>query len=304
MPVGPNFNNAETQAAIAAQSTNTPVTPAAEPVTPVVKPVEPVKPASETPADEAAKVVKPAETPSATEPKTDESAASPNMDEGVKPTTPEQVSAALKKAGFSEQDIADEYAKNRKLSDETVAKLKEHFPEDVVDKSIADMKERFESALTDHDADVAKKNAAIDKDNELIFGTLAGGDVEKGKEHFKTLSTWARANLDEKQIALINKKLASGDQDLIIDGLTQAVTAWKKGQRKSMMTGDSLATNNGTVVPEFKPLSRDEFKQIMATDKYNTDLEYQASIDARRRKTMEGEGFRTIEYSASRPPIQ
>lgn len=293
MAVGPNFQDQETQAAIAAQAAQ------AQPADEAVN----VEPTTETPAAEAVEPVEAVETPQAETPETDESAVSPNMDEGVTPMTPEQVSAALKEAGFSESDITKEYAENRKISDETIAKLKEHFPADVVDKSIADMAAKFEAELETHDADVASKNEVIEKNNNFIYGQLAGGDVEKGKENLKILSEWARKNLDEKQLKLINKKLASGDQDIITDGLTQAVAAWKKGQRKPMMEGSAAATANATAAPAFEPLSRDEFIKILSTEKYQKDPEYAEKVDSRRRKTMETEGAMTPEFSHLRPPV-
>ncbi|MBW2638025.1 MAG: hypothetical protein JRC86_10990, partial [Deltaproteobacteria bacterium] len=131
---------------------------------------------------------------------------------------------------------------------------------------------------------------------------LAGGDTTKGAEHFDTLSTWAKANMDAADLATINTLLSSGDKTVVKKGLEMAVSSWKKGKESTMMSGDSAAAA-ATETITLEPLSKDQFLQIMATDKYTKEPEYAAQIDARRRKTMETEGFITPEYSHLRPPI-
>jgi len=297
MAVGPNFQDAETQAAIAAQSGGE----AAEAVEPEVTEtpgVEETETTDSTPAAEA-QPAEAAETPSTEESKPEESAATVNMDE-LRKMNEEQINAELEKVGFSQESLGQELGENDgKLTDETIAKLNKHFGEEAVKGAVADLEKQYAEAKP-----AAVKQAAdkVAKMNEYIMGKLAGGDLNRGQENFKELSAWARKNLDQKQLNLINKKLASGDQDLVDEALDQAVGAWKKGQRKPMMQGDGAAAA-ASATPEFKPLSRDEFKKIMASEKYQTDLEYQEKIDARRRKTMETEGAITPEYSHLRPPI-
>ena len=297
MAVGPNFQDADTQAAIAAQAA------AAEANEPEIT-------ADESTQEETPEVTKAAAEASETPPETDneESAeSSTNMDE-VAAMSSEEVDKKLAVAGLSTEALTKELVDNDgKISADTVAKLKEHFDADAIDKSIADLEKSYAEeaapALAEHNAKAEEQNKAINEMNNHIFGSLAGGDIEKGKENLQTLSAWAKANMDPKQLALINKKLASGDKDLVDEGLQQAVSAWKKGQKKPMMSGDALATNKVAQAPAFEPLSKDGFIKLMATEKYQTDPEYAASVDARRAKTLETEGAITPEYSHLRPPI-
>lgn len=246
---------------------------------------------------------------------TDESdgTTSTNMDETVLPSQ-EEVDKALESAGYSNETLGQELADNDgKISDETIANLKKHFDPTAVDNAIKDLEQQWVDAQPDRDkivedhkaeaAEAQKQKDDIDKMNDFIWGSLAGGDIEKGKDNLKTLSEWAKDNMDPKELELINAKLASGNKALVTEGLEQAVGQWKKGQKRPMMSGDAAANAKVQEAPKFEPLSRDEFKAIMATEKYQTDPEYAEKIDNRRRKTQETEGFMTPEYSALRPPV-
>jgi hypothetical protein len=302
MAVGPNFQDPETQAAVAAQSATDATkadetgaaaavndsTPAAEPAEPA-KVVEPAQPAES------------AETPSGDSPEPTESAATVTIEE-LRKMDSKQVNAELQKVGYTPESLSQELADNAGILPEaTVEKLKSHFGDAAVD-AVNDLQDQYAKAFPDAVKKATPKADPVSKMNDYIFGKLAGGDVEQGKAKLKELSDWAQKNLDGRQLKLINKKLASGDQDLVDEALEQAVGAWKKGQRTPMMTGDPAAVA-ANAAPEFKPLSRDEFKKIMSSEKYQTDLEYQEKIDARRRKTMETEGAMTPEFSHLRPPI-
>ena len=300
MAVGPNFQDPDTQAAIAAQTDQGDQGAAEAAESAKAKQAAEATTNDSTPeaGEAAAAAATAAETPSSDDSKPDESAATVNMDE-LRKMSEEQINAELEKVGYTTQALGEELGKNDgKLSKETVDKLKSHFGEPVLD-AVADLEKQYAEAKP---AAVKKAADKVAEMNDYITGKLAGGDVEKGKANLAELSAWARKNMDERQLKLINKKLASGDRDLVDEALEQAVGAWKKGQRKPMMTGDPAAAA-ASATPEFKPLSRDEFKKIMASEKYQTDPEYAASIDARRRKTMETEGAITPEYSALRPPV-
>lgn len=308
MTVGPNFSSAETQAAIEAQAAsvqantgNPDAAAQAAAEAQAAKEAEAAAKAEEAAAAQAAQEEAAAAAASETPPgtsDTDESADSLNMDEVELPSQ-EEVNKALETAGFTNEDLAKELWNNEgKITDETVAKLKEHFDETAVNNAIADLEKQYA------DQGINAKKNEIAAMNDHIYGQLAGGDIEKGKENLAILSTWAKEHMDPQELKLINKKLASGDKDLVNEGLQQAVTQWKKGQKRPMMTGDAAAAAAAAdAAPKFEPLSRSAFKQIMASEKYQSDPEYAAKIDERRRKTMEGEGFTTIEYSRSNMPV-
>lgn len=290
MAVGTKILDPDTQEAIRQQSGQaTPAAPAAA--------------TEETPVTATETVVE-TETPQAEEvtPETDESAETPNMDDVTLPSQ-EEVDKALAEAGFSNEALGKELAENDgKLTEATVKALKEKFGETAVDNAVADMERQFAEQLPEAQAKGQEATAAVASMNDYIYGTLAGGDIAKGKENLAVLSEWAGKHMDKKELALINKKLASGDKDLVTEGLQQAVAKWKKGQVRPMMTGDSAAAAV-PAAPEFEPMSRDEFVKAMATKKYQEDPEYAAKIDDRRRRSMAQDKLRTIEYSSLRPPL-
>jgi hypothetical protein len=150
---------------------------------------------------------------------------------------------------------------------------------------------------------VAKAKESVDNMNTFIYKTLADGDAEQGLKNFKILSEWCTKNMPEGKRVAINKLLASGDTDLVVNGLQQAVNAWKAGKEKPMMTGDS--PTKPEVKETIKPLSKDEFISIMKTKKYQDDPDYAAKIDARRQWTIDNHGvaFQSPEYSSARPVV-
>lgn len=300
MAVGERFLDPDTQAAIAAQADPNAAATEAE-----VKPKEvdvaetSTEATDQKPAEESAETPKPADT----EANKSESATSDDADldmTKVEAPSQEEVDKALAEAGFSNDDLGKELAENDgKLTPETVKALKEHFPEDAVDNAVKDLEEGF---ATKKDEIVSEKVAKVDEMNNYIYGELAGGDVDKGKENLQVLSDWAKENMDKATMDAINAKLASGNKTVVREGLETAVNLWKKGQVKPMMSGDAAASNKTETAAKVEPLSRDQFIQIQMTDKYQTDLEYQAKIDARRRATMNGESFMTPEYNAKHRP--
>lgn len=306
MAVGTAHLDPDTQAAIAEQSGGTDTTAQATPAE--VKPKEgdvenPSVQGDETQTDASA-----LETPKAadTEPKPSESASEDSTDLDMTKTeapSQEEVDKALAQAGFSNDDLGQELVDNDgKLTDETIASLKEHFPADAVDNAVKDMESKFAEEKVKVVDKVAEKNADIESMNTYIFSELAGGDVAKGKENLKVLSDWAKSNIDKETLAVINTKLASGNKTVVKEGLETAVTLWKKGQERPMMTGDSAAANNQQPAEKVEPLSRDQFIKIQMTKKYQEDQEYADKIDARRRASMSTEGFMTPEYNANHRP--
>jgi ribosome-binding protein aMBF1 (putative translation factor) len=308
MGVGPRFSDPETQAAIAAQAASvTPKAdePAAEPA--AVEP-EPKPEHKEVVEEPAVKADKPDNAP-ATEPTNED--AKPvksdddlNMDEYTPPSQ-EEVDKALEAAGFSNEELGKElYENDGKLTKETVEALKKAFPDHAVDNAVADMERQYSEVAAKHAEDVAAKTDAVDKMNDFIYGSLAGGDVDKGKQNLAKLSEWATNNLESDVLEAINAKLRSGNKTVVTEGLQQAVTLWKKGQEKPMMTGDALAATPAEKAPEFTPISKDEFIEIMQTKKYNEDPEYAAKIDERRAKTIAKGEYVTPEYNRKYRPAR
>lgn len=301
MAVGERFLDPDTQAAIAAQSGQA-AEPAEKPVEEAVNLEPNNEPDQETPGDET--VGQPAS-------EQDVNKQGDDLDmTKVKQPTQEEVDAALTKAGFTNEALGKELAENEgRLTDATVTALKEHFGEQAVDNAVADMEKQFKEAVAAKQAEAANQAdttpAPVQEMNNFIYGTLAGGDIEAGKEKVKELSAWCKDNVDKERLAAINSKLASGNKIVVKEGLTEAVTLWRKGQERPMMTGDSEAINKGETKETFQPLSKDQFIQIMNTKKYKEDPAYAKSIDDRRRQTINMGGFTTPEYNAKyRPAIR
>ena len=310
MAVGPNFSSPETQAAIAAASGD-PVQPAAQaPATeaaePAAKPVEEANEPTTTPEKEHTPTEKPVETPTA-EPSPEKSAEVAADTDMTKVKVPDQaeVDKALESAGFSNEKLGKELVDNDgKLSDETIASLKEHFDPAAVDNTVKDMEAQYAEKRTEVDAQVKETSQTVQDMNNYIYGELAGGDVAKGQENLKVLSDWAQENIPADHLAAINAKLQSGNKLVVKEALESAVGLWKKGQERPMMTGDSAAVNKEVKVPALQPITKDQYIKEMASKKYQEDTEYADIIDTRRRKTLETEGFTTIEYSGTRMPIR
>lgn len=313
MAVGSRFDDAATQAAIAAQSGQAPVEPPADQQTQQTEPNTDTKVAPVEKPTETAHQVNADETKAAaegdlnmdttpTEPKPtdkpEDKAGDKTEPTTVTDLTPEGLDATIKEAGFDGGAIGKAMAENEgKVPEELIAKLKEKFNAEQVDEQVTEVESRFK-------AKTSEQNKATEGMNSYIYETLAAGDTEKGKDNFTVLSTWCKENLDEAKIASINTLLRSGDKKVVHEGLSQAVNAWKKGKENPMMTGDADAAA-AQQTPEFKPLSRDEFVKLVASKKYNEDPEYALEVDARRKKTIDegGVGFLTPEFSRVRPPI-
>lgn len=290
MAVGSRFNDPETQAAIAAQTETTPVTPKTEDQIKTDQDAASQDP-STNPATETDATLD--MTPAVkTDPATaqDDTTTPTSAVPGAKAT--EITADTLKDAGYDEQTLIKQVRDNGGVVPEDLkVKLNEKFEASVVEAKVKEVESVFAQS--------------IDM-NTYIYESLANGDAVKGKDNFSTLSAWCVDNMPQSELAAINHLLQSGNKDVVRRGLTQAVTAWKKGQEKHMMSGDPIPTNQSTPAAEFKPLSRDEFRILMATDKYQSDPEYAATVNARRQKTIEeqgGRGFLTPEYGANRPPI-
>ena len=302
MAVGTRFMDPDTQAAIAAQGGTVQPDAAAEAA-------QAAEAAAKVKADEAAAQAAKAspDNKQGTDENADKATQTPtDLDMGSIPKkqSQEEIDAALATAGFSNEALGKELADNKgTLTAATITALKGKFDSAAVDQTVKDMQEQWAKEFPAAEASVATAHKQVADMNTYIFETLAGGDATKGQEHMATLSDWAKANMTADELSTINTLLRSGEKAVVKRGLDMAVTQWKKGQETPMMTGDATAISNATQAPAFAPLSKDQFIEIMKTEKYNTDAEYKEQVHAQRRKTMETEGMITPEWSILRPPI-
>lgn len=296
MAVGPNFQSSETQAAIqqqAAQQNPAEPEPTIPPAqqqnpAPAVKPQEPqVDPATKTGDAEPAKGG--LDLTFSAEP------TKPAEGQKIAPAT-EVTNDALEAAGIKVTDIVTQIKENSgKVPDTLKESLSGKFTQEAIDAAVKQVEENYIKAQ--------EINKPVQDMNTYIFETLADGDATKGKDNFVALSGWCQKNMDKAQLDAINTLLRSDNKDVVRQGLQQAVDAWKKGKEKPMMSGDSSADVQQPQNPGFEPLDRDEYVAIMSTEKYNTDAEYAAKIDERRKKTLDqgNARFFTPEYSKYRP---
>lgn len=290
MAVGPKSQSAATQAAAEAQAAaaaspqQAPVTdPAVEPVvTPAVEPAEtPAAPAEKAQATDldmtktvdAVKAAEKAEPKAETEP----AAAEPSL---------EDLDALVTGAGFDLASIGERVkANNGKFPADLVAELSTKLDPALVSANV----KRIELQIELDTIKAEKASKAAEKMNDFIFSKLDGsGDAAKGKENFTVLKDWCTKNMSQDDINAVNELLRSPNKSVVEQGLTMAVNKWKGAQEPTMMTGDAIAT---PAKPEFVPLAKSEFQQIMRSDKYRTDPAYATEIDARRRKTMDTEAW-------------
>jgi hypothetical protein len=300
MAVGTKFLDPDTQAAIAAQG-GEPVKETPEATEPVEKPKEAVneEPAAEPVAEQQTPVE--GETPEPEGASEDKDASADTDMTKIDLNDQESLDKQIADAGFSNEDLGKELAENDgKFKEETIKALKEKFPADAVDKAV----DTFQKQYAEKIAELPEPKAKIVEMNNFIYGELAGGDVVKGQENLKVLSTWARENLDAETLGVINAKLSSGNKIVVKEGLQAAVSAWKKGQEKPMMTGDAPAAQKTEEAPTIEPLGKDEFIQITMTKKYKEDPDYAKLIDDRRRATIAKGGFSTPEYHATYRPAR
>lgn len=290
MAVGPNFQSEDTQAAIqaqAAQDTQTP-TPEQNPADANVDTAAAESQAQDT--QTSATETDKSDLNMDAQAKETPAAEKQDTTDDTTPTKLEKVTDDnLKEQGFDVDSLLKQVRENKGVvPDEVKDQLREKYTDTAVDTIVGEVETTF------------KDRAGM---NTYIYETLAGGDATKGQENFKTLSEWCQKNMDAAEVAAINQLLMSNNKDVVRKGLEQAVGAWRKGQEKPMMSGDSESVNRDTTPAALEPLSRDEFIEIMATEKYNTDPEYAAQIDKRRQATIDkGDNLVTPEFSKYRPP--
>ncbi|AWD90661.1 hypothetical protein [Pseudomonas phage Nerthus] len=212
-------------------------------------------------------------------------------DQAVEVTVPDEIAAALTKAGVDQKALlAELFAKDGKfeLSADTRAKLEGKFGKLMVDGYLSMYKGLNDQTIASHaktQADATAAQEAVQKEYAELVG---------GKDGLEALESFIVANFDQKQIGSYNA-IMGGDnweaQRMVIQMAKQQMAQHDKltkGDRSVDLLGDGDANaNKGDEDPTAKGfISAAEYSKLMDSDKYWNDRDYQKRVDALRSQSI------------------
>ena len=175
--------------------------------------------------------------------------------------TEEQVEAILEVAGLDMSELAAEYAKDGKLSDESYKELeKEGFPRAIVDAYIRGVEKGNAEAVTLAEKDVAE-----------ILG-IAGGE-----ESYQKMMQWASTSFNAEQQEAYNRAVNMGDKHiamLAVQGMVARYEAEFGRDPQLVGGGRSIGTDSGD---GFK--SRADMIAAMSDKRYGRDPDYTREVE-------------------------
>lgn len=203
----------------------------------------------------------------------------------VEVEVPADIEAALSEKGIdSKQLLSELFAKDGKfeLSADNRAKLDEAFGKTMVDGYLNLFKSQNEMTLSKLKAEQEAATAEQAK-NSSEFGELVGGD-----EGWSELDNWASQNMSEQELASFNAVMSLPPEHWVAQkAVIQAIQMRRTAAQGDTSTdapvkliGDDSGAGARSSEGMPSTLTRDEFQQIMMTEKYRTDRGYAAKIDA------------------------
>ena len=194
------------------------------------------------------------------------------------------VDQTLKDAGFDVDAIAKEITETGVISDELIAKAKEKLDPALVDAHVGRLRAEIELKkiqASDTYKENQEANKATQEMNEYVFKSVGGEDK------FKVLGDTLKDTMSKEDLGVINAKLLSGNKSLVNEGLTEAVSAYKKakGFGGNLMEGDG----NVSVGEPTAHITKEDFRAIIRTDKYKTDPVFRDKTDTARLKSIEAD---------------
>jgi len=209
----------------------------------------------------------------------------------VEPTEEDlKVVNTMKEAGLDVDAIKKRVIDAGDITPEIEAEMKEKLDPAVVDgyvKQFRDAKAEGEAQAkaakeaeakakvtpTD-DTDWTEFNKAQTIRNDYIYDSVGG------KDKFDVMSSTLAAGLDKDSLALLNTKLNSDNMGLIQDGMKDAVAHYNKvtGRGGKLMSGDGAPAKEAAL----PFVTKDDYKAVVVSDKYKTDKEFAAKMDAAR----------------------
>lgn len=196
------------------------------------------------------------------------------------------VSKTLEEAGYNEKDLIERLSKDGGISDTFVEELKQKIDPVLVDAHVGRLRAELELAKVKESGklDAAKAKEQEIKDmNNYIFDSVGG------KDKFQVLGKTLKGELSQSELDIINTKLLSGNKDVVKEGLETAIKKYNniRGMGGKLMSGDA----GNSTDPEVH-ITKEEYMQLMRTEKYKTDPKYAAKIDADRLKTRKNDSER------------
>ena len=152
------------------------------------------------------------------------------------------------------------------------------------DPDAIDFKPDEDAKAAEKKAEEARKKKEVEatrKMNAYIYESV-GGEAK-----FKALASTIKGSLDTTELESLNAKLRSGNKVLVNEALSMAVSKYKKikGYGGNKMEGDAAAVKQEKELM----ITKEDYRQIMRTEKYKTDPLYRDKIDAARLKTREAD---------------
>ena len=205
-----------------------------------------------------------------------------NPDTVTPETTDEILKRTLAEKNIKIEDIQARLTTDKGFTPEYIAELKTQLDPAMVDHYVAEFNREVEAAKVNKvepvvDNKVREANKVRLELNNYIYNSVGG------QEKFSVMSGVLKTALPQEQVDIINAKLRSDSKALITEGLSEAVTAYKRATGRSTvtMTGDAV----NTVAVESVFITKEDYHAIIRTEKYKTDPTYAAKVDADRLKS-------------------
>lgn len=207
--------------------------------------------------------------------------------EAVEVEVPDDIKASFEEKGIDVDSVVSElFSKDGdfSLSEDTRTKLDEAFGKSLVDAYLNLYKGQNKMAMAEL-AQKAKAEKEQLESNTKSFNELIGGD-----EGWESMSIWAGDNLSDKELASFNAVMALPPehfeaQRMVTEALKSRYTAAiKDGQSDTIKLITDEGENSdpaGDGLPS--TLTKQQFQQLMKSEKYNKDPEYAHRIDSIRR---------------------
>lgn len=213
-------------------------------------------------------------------------------DTPVEIEVPAEISDALKEAKIDEATLLKElFAKDGKfeLSEKTKSALDKKFGKVMVDGYLNLFRAQNTASVEKYKTDSAAFEAQV-KANAEDFQTLVGGD-----EGWKELAEWAGEGLSEPELAQFNAVMQLPAEHYQAQRAVVEALQIKRAAALQQANGDTeirLPTDGAQGSTSHKQglpatLTRQEFQQLMFTDKYKSDPAYAQQIDAIRVRTQQ-----------------
>lgn len=212
----------------------------------------------------------------------------------VEVEVPQEIAAALAEHKIDANKLVDElFAKDGKfeLSADSRKALDKAFGKTMVDGYINLFKGQNQSFVEKHQAEQQAIQESI-KANATDFDTLVGGD-----EGWQELGEWASTNLTEQEIAHVNAVMQLpvehyAAQRTVIEALRikqQAARKETDGDDSVTLLSDSGSPAGSVSAAVPNTLSREQFHELMWSEKYRNDPKYAQAVDEARRRGQKAE---------------